>query len=53
MIRKNIWVVLASIIFIAVGCTSQKEVENTPSPTTQTEEEKSGKHPETEKRLIQ
>ena len=41
MIRKNLWVVLASISVFAVGCTSQKEVENTPSPTTQPEEERS------------
>jgi hypothetical protein len=47
MIRKNMWVVLASISIFAVGCTSQKEVENTPFPTTQPEEEKSGNIPET------
>ena len=41
MIRKKLWVVLASITIIAAGCTSQKEVENTPSPTTQPEEERS------------
>lgn len=41
MIRKKLWVVLAGITVIAAGCTSQKEVENTPSPTTQTEEERS------------
>ena len=48
MIRKNMWVVLASISIFAVGCTSQKEVENTPSPTTQPEEERSENEPEKE-----
>ena len=48
MIRKKLWVVLASISIFAVGCTSQKEVENTPSPTTQPEEERSENIPETE-----
>ena len=48
MIRKNMWVVLASISIFAVGCTSQKEVENTPSPITQPEEERSENIPETE-----
>ena len=48
MIRKKLWVVLASITVIAAGCTSQKEVENTPSPTTQTEEERSENASETE-----
>ena len=48
MIRKKLWVVLASITVFAAGCTSQKEVENTPSPTTQPEEERSENIPETE-----
>lgn len=48
MIRKNMWVVLASISIFAVGCTSQKEVENTASPTTQPEEEISENEPEKE-----
>ena len=48
MIRKKLWVVLASITVFAVGCTSQKEVENTPSPTTQPEEERSENAPEKE-----